>query len=709
MSAAKKLKNKLPQSSRQPVPQPKQINVQPMLKTGDNRQRELIYILVCVFATLLVYLPSLTNGFIVNWDDGGYIHEHELVHSITWHNFITIFNPSTFYKGNYHPLTTFLYAIQYSFAGLNPFLYHLVNLIFHLANVYLVFYFIRLISKRPEVAAFVALMFGIHPMHVESVAWISELKDVMYTFFFLLSLIQYYNYATKKQSNTRFFLLAILFFFLSLLSKSAAVSLPGVLILLDYYMKRKFNWKLLADKIPFIFLSFAFGYIAILSQSEKGAIQDLTPMFTIFERVLIVCHSTMTYIWKLFVPIQLGAMYPYPSRVNGHFPVIYFIALFIVALLTMLVAYLFISSLILRKKERNYAFGALFFFINIALVLQMLPVGGAAMAERYTYVPYIGFFFIFGVLYDKGLKNKAKIMQMLKPLLHIVVAAFVIFFSFLTWQRIEKWKNGEVLMRDLTKVYPYLPFAYNNLGYYYHRWEKNYDKALVEYNTALKMDPTYYQAWSNRGVVYNNTGKHELAIKDFTECLKYKPDNIDALLGRANSLSAINKFQEALPDYDKYLKIKSDDAKGWMWRGMAYAKLKKPEQAFPDLEQSRKLDPKNYEVYYWEGLLYYEKNDYKTALDDLDKSISLETTKPDIYSWRGLVRYKMNMLDSSIDDFNKALSMNPKDGAALVNRSVSYNQKGNYQQAWEDINSAGKLGYPLDKNYFMTLKAKAGK
>jgi tetratricopeptide (TPR) repeat protein len=331
------------------------------------------------------------------------------------------------------------------------------------------------------------------------------------------------------------------------------------------------------------------------------------------------------------------------------------------------------------------------------------------MAERYTYVPYIGFFFIFGLLYEKGLNAKTPGLQSLKPLWHILLAVFVVFFSVLTWQRITKWKNGEVLMRDLTKVYPYLPFAYNNLGYYYHRWEKNFDKALVEYNTAIKMDSTYYQAWSNRGVVYNNIGQHEQAIHDFSKCLKYKPDNIDGLIGRANSLSALNRFQEALPDYDNYLKIKPYDAKGFMWRGMAYAKLKMPDKAFADLETSRKMLPDNYEVYYWLGLLTYEKNDFKTTLDYLDKAISLDDTKSDIYSWRGLARYKLNMLDASIEDFNKALSLNPKDGAALVNRSVSYNQKGNYNQAWEDINSAGRLGYPLDKDYFMQLKARVGK
>lgn len=164
-----------------------------------------------------------------------------------------------------------------------------------------------------------------------------------------------------------------------------------------------------------------------------------------------------------------------------------------------------------------------------------------------------------------------------------------------------------------------------------------------------------------------------------------------------------------MPDYHHYLRLKPDDAKAFMWRGIAYTKLQNIDSAFIDFEHSLKLQPDNYEVYYWLGLLYYEKNNYITALNYLDKAISLENTKSDIYSWRGLVRYKLKMLDASIDDFNKALSIKPDDGAALVNRSVSYNEKGNYGQAWEDINAAGRLGYPLDKEYFMKLQAKVGK
>ncbi|HNW88397.1 MAG TPA: tetratricopeptide repeat protein [Bacteroidales bacterium] len=692
-------KNKKNLQPAKPVQSPVlQSNAGAGMSATGSRKKEILFAAVIMLITLIVYIPSLSNDFIVNWDDGGYIHEHELVHELSWDNFKTIFNPTTFYKGNYHPLTTYFYALEYSMVGEHALLYHINNLLFHLLNVLLVFIFIKLISKRAEIAAFVALMFGIHPMHVESVAWISERKDVLYTFFFMLSLIQYFYYFTQKERRRKHYIFALVFFFLSLLSKSAAVALPVALFVVDYYLRRKLDLKLILEKLPFFALSIVVGLLAVFSQSEKGAIQDLTPMFTLFERLLIVCHSTMTYLWKLFVPVKLGAMYPYPGKPDGWFPLIYYIAPFVVLL--------FIALIVFSKKfGRHYIFGTLFFFVTIALVLQIVPVGGASMAERYTYVPYIGLFFILGKLYDNGLHGKSETLKRLRPLLHIIVALFVVFFSVLTWQRIGKWKNGEVLMRDLTRVYPYLPFAYNNLGYFYYHWEKDYDKALKEFSTAIKNDSLYYQAWSNRGVVYNNLEKHEEAVRDFTVCLGLNPEDNDGLIGKANSLSALLRFNEALPFYDHYLQKKPTDANAILKRGTAFVQLGRYKEALADLEKSKELKPDNYEVYYWLGLYYYKNGQYAAALENLDKSVSLNQKKSDIYSWRGLARYKMKQLDAAIADYNTAIQMNPNDAAAYVNRSVANFDKGNYLQAWEDINTAGRMNYPLDKPYFMKLQA----
>ncbi|HOT88983.1 MAG TPA: hypothetical protein PL028_05530, partial [Bacteroidales bacterium] len=180
------------------------------INNKQKKENTLVYLLISVFVTGLVYLISLDNGWIKNWDDGGYVIEHKLIHQLSWENFKEIF--SIFYKGNYHPLTTLFYALEYSIVGEKAFLYHLNNLLFHLFNVALVFIFTNLLIKKKEVAFITALLFGIHPMHVESVAWISERKDVLYSFFFLLSMIYYFYFITKKEKKTFHYLISIVAF-----------------------------------------------------------------------------------------------------------------------------------------------------------------------------------------------------------------------------------------------------------------------------------------------------------------------------------------------------------------------------------------------------------------------------------------------------------------------------------------------------------------
>lgn len=698
----------LPKTSAQTVKQQSPITTlkQPVF----NARKNLYFAAGVVIITLILYIPSLFNDFIVNWDDGGYIHEHELIHKLSVNNFLEIFNPTTFYKGNYHPLTTFFYAIEYAIVGENAFLYHLNNLIFHLLNVLLIFWLIRLLTKRIELAAFVALFFGIHPMHVESVAWISERKDVLYAFFFLLSCITYFFYLTRTENKNRNYILSVVFLFLSLLSKSAAVSLPVVLLLIDYFVKRKLSWKILIDKIPFFVLAFAIGIIAVMSQGEKGAIHDLGPLYSPFERVFLVCHNIVMYLFKMFVPIDLASMYPYPPRVGGNIPALFYISGGIVLVI--------IAAFIWSKRfGRQYIFGICFFLFTIALVLQALPVGGAIMAERYTYVPYIGTFFILGWMYTNVWQVKSGLWKKVKPILHIVVIAFAVLCFVLSWQRIGKWKNGEVLFTELIRVYPNLPFGYNNRGYMYYRWQKNNEKALADFTKAITIDSTYYQAWGNRGVLYYNTQRYDEAIHDFTVSLRYKPNDDGSLIGRANTYSTIKKFDLALPDYNKYLPIKPDDAKAWMWRGTALFNLEKTDSAMADFEKAHSmklfLKPEEQlafeaEVIYWKGLVMNRERNYQAALNLFNQSVNLNPDRAETYSWRGIAHYNLKHLPEAIADYTTAINLNPNDAASFVNRAIAYNDTGKYKEAFADLNTVGKLNYPLNKDFFFKVMKSAG-
>jgi hypothetical protein len=227
---------------------------------AKKKNRITLYVISLLLLTFLVFYNSLHNFFITNLDDSLYIAAADNLKHLTSADFSTMFG--TFIAGNYHPLAILSLAIDFSFHGQNAFPFHLLNLLFHMANVSLVFWFIYLLLKRAEAAFIVALFFAIHPMHVESVAWISERKDVLYTFFFLASLIAYLLYL-KDVKMYGYYIFSIVLFILSLMSKSAAVSLAPVIVLIDYYSGRKFNWKAIAEKVPFFLLSLLFGILAI--------------------------------------------------------------------------------------------------------------------------------------------------------------------------------------------------------------------------------------------------------------------------------------------------------------------------------------------------------------------------------------------------------------------------------------------------------------
>ncbi len=208
-----------------------------------------------------------------NWDDNDYVVDNFLIRSLSWRNILRIFSPATFVNGNYQPISILSYAMNYAAGKLNPAGYILADLCIHLLNVLLVFLFIRKISRSDFAASLCALLFGIHPMHVESVAWISGRKDLLYTFFYFLSFLLYQSYLERKNgSATLRYSVACILFVCSLLSKSSAVTLPAVLFLIDYYRIRKFSMKMVLDKIPFIMLSIVIGLWAIKGQHDAGSL-----------------------------------------------------------------------------------------------------------------------------------------------------------------------------------------------------------------------------------------------------------------------------------------------------------------------------------------------------------------------------------------------------------------------------------------------------
>lgn len=525
--------------------------------------------------TALCLSPMLKNGF-TNWDDDFYVLNNLLLRGPDWKGIF--WQPVV---SNYHPLTVISLAFNYRISGTDAFSYHLFNFILHIINTGLVFYFIWLISdKKIWVAVLSALIFGIHPMHVESVAWISERKDLLYSLFFLAALIQYWRYIqTGKMLR---YWLCFLLFVLSLLSKPAAVILPLVLFLLDYWKNRAYSTKLLVEKIPFFLGSVIMGILTLYIQSQKAvAGLDLYP---VWERVFFACYGIMIYSFRFIFPLTLSAFHPYPDT-HQLGPVILLSPLFVGGLGILLWYF---------RKNKLVIFSILFFIVNLLLVLQLVAIGNTLVAERYTYMPYIGLAFL-GAMWLNNYISKAG-----QKYGWVAVGIITFVFGLLTFQRTKVWHDSITLWTDVLSHYPNRPVPCTNRANAYfqmamdpaHASEANdyYAKALEDCRVALTANPAHVAGYENQGIV-----------------------NLNLL-----------RYKEALADGEAIIRLAPDKKEGYLIRGKALANLGQPEKALADFNKCIALYPADDDAVYSRGAVIGNTfQNYQAALADFDKAIAL--------------------------------------------------------------------------------------
>ena len=500
------------------------------------------------------FFPCLKNDFL-NWDDQQYVTENKTITELSWRNIETIFDWT--YMGHYHPLTILSYSVEYRFFKLNPFIYHLTNLILHLMNGLLVFCLMMMLKGGVLTSLVVSLLFGIHPLHVESVAWISERKDVLYSLFFLGSMVVYLTYL--KTRGKRFYFLSLFLFLLSLLSKSMAVTFPLVLFLCDYLFDRKFDRKSLVEKIPFLAIAFIFGIMAFFAQGSPE-IMSQKPSSPFSKNIFIISEVLISYFPKLIFPINLSCIYPYVKGSAGFWSYVY---------LTTIIGCL-IAGILLGKYNKKITFGTLFFYITI---LPTLPAEN--IADRYLYIPSIGIFFIAAEGFYWLYRSKLEPIKIVKPILAILLIGILSTFSFLTWERCQVWRDSLSLWNDVLKNYPDTPIAYNNRGEAYLR-KGDYNRAIFDYDQALRINPNFYKVYTfydNRGAAYLMKGDYERAIADFHQALRIKPNDANAYYNRGTAYFNKEDFEEAIADFNKALEINPGYAETYFYKALACEKM----------------------------------------------------------------------------------------------------------------------------------------
>lgn len=449
-----------------------------------------------LLAAGITFSPTLDNGF-TNWDDSTYITKNSDLRDFSLTGIIRLSSAS--YIQNYHPLTMLSYWLEYHFFGLEPFGYHLTSLILHLLNCILVFWLTFLLSKSIIVTAITAMLFSVHPLHVESVAWLSARKDLLYSLFSLAGFIAYIYYLNKGRRV--FYYICFLTFFLSLLSKPMAIAFPAVLLLMDYFFKRKFEKRILLGKIPF----FALAFIFLLVGSVTFYAREAWPGFSsiaVFRQGLIAAYSVTFYLYKTLLPFKLSCLYPYPGLKEVASPQYLFFPL-IVAVLAGLVAFS-------KRYTRKVIFGSLFFLFTIFLALQISPFGNSIVADRYTYLSSVGLFYLLGEG-ARWLYLRLKIAVSIKRIfLYVIFIALASVLGVLSWQRCKVWENSLVLWSDALRKYPNLPVGYYNRGNAYSD-RKDYAQAIADYGRAIELAPDFLFPYFAKAIAYRKKGEYDKA------------------------------------------------------------------------------------------------------------------------------------------------------------------------------------------------------
>ena len=531
--------------------------------------------LLLALVTLAIYLPVLHDDFL-NYDDDDYVTANQIVkNGLTWLGIKWAF--ATFHAANWHPLTWISHMLDCELFGLNPAAHHFVNVLFHAVNAALLFVLLLRLTGALWPAAFVAALFAWHPLHVESVAWISERKDVLSTFFALLALLGYAKYA-KKNCRPGFWF-ALLFFSLSLMAKPMLVTLPFVLLLLDFWPLQRFNHstiqRLLVEKIPFFALTAISCVVTFLAQRAE-AVRTLNQV-SLPLRFENAVAATATYLAQIFWPSHLAVFYPMPEKIA---PAASFISAAILILISAL-------AWLARKRNPCLITGWLWFLGTLVPVIGLVKVGDAAHADRYTYFPAIGIFLavVFGI-WNLLKQSQAQKVLIAGSLLALAACAV------LTEHQLQFWRDSETLFRRAIAVTENNATAHVNLGSALQAGGKS-SEAIAEYREALRLDPKQFEADSNLGKLLFEQNNFTDALPYCELAVRLKPDRATLRNNLGLTLAALGRHDEALAQFAEAARLDDTYAIPRFQTGRVLLKLGRDAKALPQLFAALQIEPYN--------------------------------------------------------------------------------------------------------------------
>ncbi len=539
-----------------------------------------------LLVTFLAYYPSLHNGF-TNWDDDQYVTANLGIRDLSRAGLASLLTGFT--AANWHPLTMLTYALEYRRFGLDPRGYHAVNLSLHLLNTLLVFWVVQFLGAGTAASLAAALLFGVHPLHVESVAWVAELKDVLSACFFLLALIAWLRYRSSGRPPV-FYALALAGTLLSLLAKPMGVSLPLVFLLADWRQAGRLERRDWLEQVPFALLAAASAGLTLVAQkSGKALLEENYLAFS--QNLAVAARGVFFYLGKFLLPIHLSAFYPYPFDGGADLPPAFI--LWVPA-----AAFLLTLFLLMARRSRTILFGGGFFLVVLLPVLQLVPVGSTMAADRYAYLPSLGLCYLAGVGCSRWTLCFRRPGWRRLPAAVLIAASLVL--AALTWQRTRVWMDGVTLWSDVLATHPRSFRALNSRGDAYLA-KGDLDRAVADYQRALKGKPDHpgnALAHARLGNLFLRQGRSREAVAAYTRAVELAPRLAMLQNDLGLALDADGRRSEAMDRFRRALELDPRFADAHLNLGIALAETGSPDQAIDHYRSALRINPDLWEAHF---------------------------------------------------------------------------------------------------------------
>ena len=623
------------------------------LSAKDNLMR-IVIPLFLVVATFAVYSQVLDHGFL-NFDDNRYATENTHINQgLTREGVVWAFTQS--YASNWHPVTWLSHMLDFEIYGLDPFGHHLTNLLFHIANTLLLFGVLLKMTGTLWRSGLVAALFALHPLNVESVVWIAERKNVLSTFFWFLTLWAYAGYVEKKKIGA--YLLVVLFLALGLMAKPMLVTLPFVLLLLDFWplkrwgdtqagsrtLKTETLASLVKEKIPLFILVVGASVTTYMVQKSGGAMRS-TEFSSLYSSTANALVSYLEYLGKMAWPRGLSVFYPHPGNALPVWKAM-ICGLVLVGITVWVVRAI--------RCAPYLAVGWLWYLGTLVPVIGIVQVGEQAMADRYMYIPLIGIFIAIAWGLAELVKNgKQKLLSLL---------VFIFILAALTWTQASHWKNGITLFEHAILVTknktPSFVIVYNNLGHALAS-EKRYEEAVMQYRQAIKINPFYSKAHNNLGHALSELKRYDEAIERYRQAISIEANYAEAYNNLANALGKEGKLKESIAYYNEAIRFKSDYAEAHFNLGVALGRQSRSKEAIVQYRQALQIKPDFAWAHNNLAILLGQRGDFVGAISHYQQAITFDSGFAKAHNNLGSTLAQQGKFKEATAHFEKAINIDP--------------------------------------------------